>query len=90
MRRVPLDPGLSLAGALDAETTRDSDESGRTEKALDSEQFSLLRVIRSLPEDPALLGRPSLRPVCFVSFGNFLFYTSPINTVELLQKRIQT
>ena len=84
---MPLDPGLSLAGALDAETIWDSDEQGRTEKALNSEQFSLLR---SLPEDPTLLGRPSLRPVCFVPFGNFLFYTSPVNTVELLQKRIQT
>ena len=41
---MPLDPGLSLAGALDAETIWDSDEQGRTEKALNSEQFSLLRI----------------------------------------------
>lgn len=87
---MPLDPGLSLAGALDAKTTPGSDEPGRTEKTLDSEQLSLLRVIRSLPEDPTLLARPSFRPLCFVSFGNFFFYTSPVNMVQLLQKSTQT
>ena len=42
---MPLDPGLSLANDLDAKTRLDSDEAERTEKILDSKQFSLLRML---------------------------------------------
>lgn len=42
---VPFGPSMRLAGDLDVKTRLDSDEPERPEKILDSEQFSLLRML---------------------------------------------